>query len=129
MNALSGFYSLYNAIPPQPRPWSQPAADPYPKRRAMKPGSIPILLHDAAAVALAWWLGYLLRFNFAVPEVYAQGFARTLPVVLPVYLVVFALARVERGLWRFAGLPDVERIVAAVAQRRCWRWPRCMPRG
>ncbi|HXC41444.1 MAG TPA: nucleoside-diphosphate sugar epimerase/dehydratase [Burkholderiales bacterium] len=81
----------------------------------MKPGSIPILLHDAAAVALAWWLGYLLRFNFAVPEVYAQGFARTLPVVLPVYLVVFALARVERGLWRFAGLPDVERIVAAVA--------------
>ena len=80
----------------------------------MKPGSIPILLHDAAAVALAWWLGYLLRFNFAVPEVYAQGFSRTLPVVLPVYLVVFALARVERGLWRFAGLPDMERIFAAV---------------
>jgi FlaA1/EpsC-like NDP-sugar epimerase len=81
----------------------------------MKRESIPILLHDALAVTVSWWLAYLLRFNFDIPTEYTQGMLQTLPVVLPVYLVIFLVARLERGLWRFASLPDVERILVAVA--------------
>jgi FlaA1/EpsC-like NDP-sugar epimerase len=81
----------------------------------MRLSSVPIFMHDAFAVALSWWMAYLLRFNFDIPSDYWRGLVQTLPVVLPVYLLVFMVSRLERGLWRFAGLPDVERILAAVA--------------
>jgi FlaA1/EpsC-like NDP-sugar epimerase len=72
-------------------------------------------LHDLAAVATAWLLAFWLRFNLELPP---PEFARTataaLPVVVVVHAVVFWLMGLYRGLWRYASLPDLQRILIAV---------------
>ena len=78
------------------------------------PRSFLVLLHDAASAALAWYLAYLLRFNFDIPEYWAQGMLRTLWLMLPVEVVSFLLFGLYRGMWRFASLPDLKRIMLAV---------------
>ena len=73
------------------------------------------ILHDAAAAALAWWGAYWLRFNLDIPADYAAGMLRALAWVVPVQAVVFFGMGLYRGIWRYASLPDVRRIVTAVA--------------
>lgn len=72
-------------------------------------------LFDLAAVCIAWAAGYVLRFDFTVPA----GFARTgyyvFVMVLPLYGAMFWSFGLYRGLWLFASLPDLIRIVKAVA--------------
>ncbi|MDD5296574.1 MAG: nucleoside-diphosphate sugar epimerase/dehydratase [Rhodocyclaceae bacterium] len=76
--------------------------------------SFLVLLHDLAAVMLAWWLAYLLRFNFEIPAEYRQAMWQSAMVVLPVNALVFWLFGLYRGMWRFASLPDLKRILLAV---------------
>jgi len=72
-------------------------------------------LHDVAVVALAWLGAYLLRFNLEVPpRVFWDTALFALPGVVAVYAVVFWLMGLYRGLWRYASLPDLQRIVVAV---------------
>jgi FlaA1/EpsC-like NDP-sugar epimerase len=70
--------------------------------------------HDLAAVAVAWVLAFWLRFNLEVPAEFAHVMWTRLPVVLAVYTVVFWTVGLYRGLWRFASLPDLQRILVAV---------------
>ncbi|MFM8332923.1 MAG: polysaccharide biosynthesis protein, partial [Candidatus Methylumidiphilus sp.] len=76
--------------------------------------TIFVLLHDALVAALAWYLAYLLRFNFDIPEVYAKLMLRTLGLALPVAVATFWLFGLYRGMWRFSSLPDLKRILLAV---------------
>jgi FlaA1/EpsC-like NDP-sugar epimerase len=80
----------------------------------MNPRSFLVLLHDLAAALLAWWLAYLLRFNFDVPLEFRQAMWQFTAVVLPVDAFVFWLFGLYRGMWRFASLPDLKRILMAV---------------
>jgi FlaA1/EpsC-like NDP-sugar epimerase len=73
------------------------------------------LIHDALAAAAAWVLAYLLRLNFELPEPHDRGLALTLPWVVPLQLAVFSLFGLYRGMWRYASLPDLKRIVLASA--------------
>ena len=70
--------------------------------------------HDLAAVACAWALAYLLRFNFAIPDLYLQFMWQGLAWVLPLQALVFWRFGLYRGVWRFASIPDLKRILAAV---------------
>jgi FlaA1/EpsC-like NDP-sugar epimerase len=70
--------------------------------------------HDVAAAAVAWCGGYLLRFNFEIDPPFAQAMWQALFWLLPLQAVFFWRVGMYRGLWRYASLPDLQRIVLAV---------------
>ena len=80
----------------------------------MRHRSLLVMLHDAIAAILAWCLAYLLRFNFDIPDHWVEGMLDTLWLVLPVEIAAFWIYGLYRGMWRFASLPDLKRILLAV---------------
>jgi FlaA1/EpsC-like NDP-sugar epimerase len=70
--------------------------------------------HDLFAVAAAWLLAFWLRFNLELPEPFDEQARLSLPWVVPLYGTVFYVSGLYRGIWRYASLPDVQRIVLAV---------------
>lgn len=75
---------------------------------------ILVFVHDLAAAALAWYLAYLLRFNFDISPAYLKGMFQTLLWVVPLQALVFWRFGLYRGLWRYASVPDLQRIFLAV---------------
>ncbi|HEU0187772.1 MAG TPA: polysaccharide biosynthesis protein, partial [Gallionellaceae bacterium] len=71
-------------------------------------------LHDALAAALAWVLAYLLRFNLELPPDFYTEMWRTLIWVVPLQGLVFWGFGLYRGLWRYASINDLRRILLAV---------------
>ena len=71
-------------------------------------------VHDVGACAAAWLLAFWLRFNLDVPEVYGSLALQTLPVAITVYAALFLGLGLYRGIWRYASLPDLRRILVAV---------------
>jgi FlaA1/EpsC-like NDP-sugar epimerase len=69
---------------------------------------------DLTAVVVAWLAAYQLRFNGAVPPEFNRGALHGLLWVLPVYAVAFRMLGLYRGMWVFASLPDLVRIVKAI---------------
>jgi FlaA1/EpsC-like NDP-sugar epimerase len=72
-------------------------------------------LHDIAATATAWLIAYWLRFNMDVPDFYVEVALNSLAVVVPIHVVLFWSLGLYRGIWRYASLPDLRRIILAVA--------------
>lgn len=82
------------------------------------PGNFRTLLvffHDVAAAVLAWGLAYWWRFSLDGHEGYQDDMWRTLVWVVPVQAVIFWRFGLYRGIWRFASLPDLRRILVAVS--------------
>lgn len=79
------------------------------------PRTLVIILHDILVAAGAWMGAYWLRFNLSVPLEFQQAAWSTLLWVVPLQAVVFWRFGLYRGIWRFASLPDLKRIVMAVA--------------
>jgi len=77
--------------------------------------SLLAFAHDVAAAGLAWVLAHWLRFNLDIPGYYADIMWARLPWVVGVYAALFWAFGLYRGLWRFASLPDLQRILLAVA--------------
>jgi FlaA1/EpsC-like NDP-sugar epimerase len=76
--------------------------------------TVAIILHDILAASFAWLGAYWLRFNLAVPPEFQVAAVSTLLWVVPLQAVVFWHFGLYRGIWRFASLPDLKRIVLAV---------------
>ncbi len=72
-------------------------------------------IHDALALVLAWWVAFLLRFNFNLPTEFSNYLLESLPAVFIFHSICFYTFGLYRGLWRFASLPDLKRIVRAIA--------------
>jgi len=71
--------------------------------------------HDLLMVPVAWLAAFWLRFNLdTIPPEYLQAALLALPVVMVVEGGVFWFLGLYRGVWRFASLPDLERILKAV---------------
>jgi FlaA1/EpsC-like NDP-sugar epimerase len=72
--------------------------------------------HDVVAAGVAWLAAFWLRFELELPppEFRQVAFA-TLPAVLAVHALAFWILGLYRGLWRYASLPDLQRILVAVA--------------
>ena len=81
----------------------------------MKLRTLLVILHDLAASALAWALGYWLRFNFDIPPTYASSLLATLVWVVPLQGAIAWSLGLYRGIWRFASLPDLKRIITGGA--------------
>jgi len=72
--------------------------------------------HDLLWVPLALFLAYWLRFNMdTIPENFHSGGMMILSVALPTQAIVFWLSGLYRGMWRFASVPDLMRILKAVS--------------
>ncbi len=70
--------------------------------------------HDVVAAAIAWAGLYWLRFNLDLHQPQLSDMTRTLAWVLPLQAGIFLAFGLYRGLWRFASVPDLQRIVLAV---------------
>jgi FlaA1/EpsC-like NDP-sugar epimerase len=73
-----------------------------------------VFAHDVLAAGLAWMAAFWLRFNFDIPEEFQEIMVDLLPWVLGVHAAVFWVMGLYRGLWRYASLPDLQRIAVAV---------------
>jgi FlaA1/EpsC-like NDP-sugar epimerase len=71
--------------------------------------------HDVAAAGAAWLAAFWLRFNLEwPPPEFAQAALVALPGVLLAHAVTFWFLGLYRGLWLYASLPDLQRILVAV---------------
>ena len=70
-------------------------------------------VHDVCAAALAWGGLYWLRSNMDLHEPQLSDMWHTLAWILPLQAGIFLAFGLYRGLWRFASLPDLQRIVLA----------------
>lgn len=71
-------------------------------------------LHDVAVAALAWCAAYWLRLNLEIPGFWLTGMLQALPVIVAIQAASFLGFGLYRGIWRYASLPDLKRIVHAV---------------
>ena len=72
--------------------------------------------HDVTMVAVSWLIAIELFVLASTPSVTAEigSLWAVLLVAIPVQAVVATIFGMYQGLWRYASLPDVQRIVATV---------------
>ena len=70
--------------------------------------------HDIVVALIAWNLSFLFRFNFEVPSNFYIHLYETAFLVTLLQGVVFVLFGLYQGVWRFASIPDLKRIIKAV---------------
>lgn len=73
------------------------------------------MLHDVLVASVIWYVAFLLRFNFEIPANFSGVIWQTLPLVLIIQFGCFLFFGLYRGMWRFASIPDLKRIIRAVA--------------
>ena len=71
-------------------------------------------MHDILAAILAWWMAFLFRFNFDIPSGFIETMLESAIWVIPLQASIFLLGGLYRGVWRFASLPDLQRILKAI---------------
>ncbi len=71
-------------------------------------------VHDVVAAGFAWCAAFWLRLNLEVPEPFFSAMLASLAWVVPLQAAVFWMFGLYRGIWRYASVPDVQRIVLAV---------------
>jgi FlaA1/EpsC-like NDP-sugar epimerase len=81
----------------------------------MRTRRVLVFFHDVAAAGIAWLFAFWLRFNLEIPEGFEEIMLSRLPWVLAIHAVVFWALGLYRGLWRYASLSDLQRIVVAVS--------------
>ncbi|MDD5249258.1 MAG: nucleoside-diphosphate sugar epimerase/dehydratase [Rhodocyclaceae bacterium] len=72
-----------------------------------------VYAHDVVAAAAAWAIAYWLRFNLDVPPPYRDVMIDALGPMVAVQSIFFLVFGLYRGMWRFASLPDLKRILMA----------------
>lgn len=68
-------------------------------------------VHDLCAAGIAWSLLYGVRFNFDIPDAQVADLVASLAWILPLQAAIFLGFGLYRGLWRFASIVDLHRIV------------------
>jgi FlaA1/EpsC-like NDP-sugar epimerase len=72
------------------------------------------ILVDAALVALAYFLAFLLRFDESIPSRYQELLEETIVFVVIGKVAIFAAFGLYQKWWRYVGLRDLESILKAV---------------
>lgn len=75
-----------------------------------------IFAHDVLMIPLAWFGAYWLRFNLdTIPEAFLHQSLMLFPVIALPQGGIFWYFGLYRGIWRFASIPDLARILKAVS--------------
>jgi FlaA1/EpsC-like NDP-sugar epimerase len=97
---------------------SDTANEPAERERSRRP-ALPgwqtwvTVIHDVLASAASWLVAYQLRFNFDVSDYYAGLMFTDLVWILPLQAFLSWRSGMYRGLWRYASLTDLRRILVA----------------
>lgn len=74
-----------------------------------------VILHDLLMIPIAWLGAYWLRFNLeTVPPPFEDAAIAVLPWLIFFQALVYQYFGLYRGIWRFASIPDLVRIIKAV---------------
>jgi FlaA1/EpsC-like NDP-sugar epimerase len=68
---------------------------------------------DAALLALAYWLAYMLRFDEGIPHRYQELLTDTIWITVPMQVAIYAAFGLYSKLWRFVDQKDFETILKA----------------
>ncbi|MCZ7559478.1 MAG: polysaccharide biosynthesis protein [Burkholderiaceae bacterium] len=74
-----------------------------------------VFLFDILGAVVAWVGAFLLRFNLGLPIPYEDHLLFGLVALVPAHALICRWAGLYRGLWIFASLPDLKRVLRAVA--------------
>lgn len=69
--------------------------------------------HDVLAAIFAWLAAFHLRFNFEIPANFSQALWLVMLIAIPIQMIMFFKFGLYKGIWRFASIPDLKRIVLA----------------
>lgn len=70
------------------------------------------LIYDICIIPISWMLSYWLRFNLSeIPTQYFQQALHALPAIIFAQIILFKLFDLHRGVWHFASIPDLIRII------------------
>ncbi len=83
-------------------------------KRLLNKRSVAALMHDILAAILAWVFAYQLRFNFNLPPEYIPSLWQVALFVIPIQSIYFVQFGLYKGVWRFASLLDLKRILMAI---------------
>jgi FlaA1/EpsC-like NDP-sugar epimerase len=70
--------------------------------------------HDLLVACFAWFAAFELRFNFDIPAPFIHSLWSVLVIAVPIQTIFFVRFNLYKGVWRFASIPDLKRIVFAV---------------
>lgn len=74
------------------------------------------MLADLFSIVIAFFCAYCFRFSFEASSLFAPAiWEHFLMILLPLQFLLFVLFGLYRGVWRFASIPDLIRIVKAAA--------------
>lgn len=77
---------------------------------------LTVFSYDALVIPIAWLGAFWLRFNLdTIPDGFWHAAVTALPVVMVMQIAVYWGFGLYRGIWRFASLPDLLRIIKAAA--------------
>ncbi len=71
--------------------------------------------HDLLVACFAWFAAFELRFNFDIPAPFIHSLWSILVLAVPVQMIFFIRFNLYKGVWRFASIPDLKRIVFTVS--------------
>ncbi|MEA2014745.1 MAG: nucleoside-diphosphate sugar epimerase/dehydratase [Thermodesulfobacteriota bacterium] len=72
-----------------------------------------MLSADALLVALAYAMGYIVRFEGVIPQQSLLHLKTILPFVVPLKLASFFIFGLYRGMWRYTSLTDIKSVFKA----------------
>ena len=86
------------------------------KRFAFNERAVLAFCHDAVMLVLSWTITLLLisQYQIEPPAPFVAALSLVLAVAIPVQTSISTLFGMYQGLWRYASLPDVQRIVISV---------------
>ena len=88
---------------------------PFVDRRSTNWRRFAALFHDFSVSMFAWFVAYLLRFNFKIPSEIMPSLWQVAMLVIPLQVLFFIQFGLYKGVWRFASIPDLKRILKAIA--------------
>lgn len=85
------------------------------KIRLLRKNFFLIIGTDVLLLTCAWYVSYLVRFEFDIPAVYWNSFKMVLPLMLVVKIVSFYFFDLYRGMWRYTSIGDLLNIIKATS--------------
>lgn len=73
------------------------------------------ILHDIFATLIAWIAAFWLRLNLEIPSEFMPAAFWGVAWLLPLHALIFRYFGLYQGIWRYASLPDLRRILVAVS--------------
>ena len=70
---------------------------------------------DLGLALLAWWIAFWLRFNLEIPAEFVQLALVSSPWCLLAYACGLGLARVNRQVWSYIGLPELRQLAVGIS--------------